>query len=121
MRKRLIVIIFASVLLLMSGVQILLDYLYDSGLNEAVGAVKKLNYTIFVEIEDRTLFLLQDGKCIRKYPVASGKKGWPSPIGFWKIVQKGDWGEGFGGRWMGLNVPCPAYFSGTYSHGCTNL
>ena len=66
---------------------------------------------IFIDIENKWLYLLQDGKCIKEYIIASGKSGLPSPIGYWKIIQKADWGEGFGGRWMGLNVPgeCTAY------------
>jgi hypothetical protein len=73
---------------------------------EASSTSKKTEYTIFIEIEDHTLYLLQDDKCIKKYGIASGKYDTPSPIGHWKITSKADWGEGFGGRWLGLNVPC---------------
>lgn len=91
----------------------------------------KTEYCIFIEIEDKTLFLLKDGECIKKYRVATGKKGWPSPIGSWKIIEKGDWGEGFGGHWLGLNVPWGKYgIHGTTkpgsvgraaSHGCIRM
>ena len=67
--------------------------------------VNRAVYTIFIEIEDKILYLLLDGKCIKQYPISSGKSGMPSPIGYWKIIEKGNWGEGFGGSWMGLNVP----------------
>jgi len=66
---------------------------------------KEMQYCIFIEIEDKTLYLLQDGKCVKSYPVASGMLGLPSPLGYWKVIEKGDWGEGFGGRWIGLNIP----------------
>ena len=67
--------------------------------------VDRAAYTIFIEIEDKTLYLLFGEKCIKQYPISSGKSGMPSPIGYWKIIEKENWGEGFGGRWMGLNVP----------------
>ena len=61
----------------------------------------------------------------------SGKQDWPSPIGQWKIVNKGDWGEEFGGYWLGLNVTWGKYgIHGTLyeesigkaaSHGCIRM
>ncbi|RCX13209.1 putative peptidoglycan binding protein [Anaerobacterium chartisolvens] len=95
------------------------------------GASDGLDYLIFIEIEDKTLYLLQDGKCIKSYPISSGMSGLPSPLGCWSIVEKGDWGEGFGGRWMGLDVPWGKYgIHGTKqegsvgsaaSHGCIRM
>ncbi len=92
---------------------------------------KKPSYFIIVDIGEKRLYLLKDGKCIKKYPVATGKPGWPSPIGSWKIIEKGDWGEGFGGKWLGLNVPWGKYgIHGTTkessvgsaaSHGCIRM
>lgn len=88
-------------------------------------------YMIFIEVEDKTLYLLEDGVCIKKYPVATGTGGMPSPLGSWKIIEKGDWGEGFGGRWMGLNVPWGIYgihgtnkertIGSAASHGCIRM
>jgi hypothetical protein len=88
-------------------------------------------YVILIQIDEKLLYLYKDGNCIRQYPIATGKKGWPSPIGKWKIVYKGDWGEGFGGRWMGLNVKWGNYgIHGTTkessigqsaSHGCIRM
>lgn len=66
---------------------------------------KYSEYSILIEVEDKALYLLQGGKCIKKYPIAAGKPETPSPLGSWRIVDKSDWGEGFGGRWLGLNVP----------------
>jgi len=89
------------------------------------------NYVILIQIEEKRLYLFENGECIKTYPIASGKPGWPSPIGQWKIVEKGDWGEGFGGHWLGLNVLWGTYgIHGTLkentigraaSHGCIRM
>lgn len=102
--------LFMMTLLIISGTQILIDYnLKVKDLHPIISAVKKPEYCIFIEIEDKTLYLLEDGECVKKYPIGSGKSGYPSPLGYWKIITKGTWGEGFGGRWMGLNVPWGKY------------
>jgi hypothetical protein len=99
-----------SILAITSGIQILVDYNLELKKEQTIiSAVKKPEYCIFIEIEDKTLYLLEDGECIKKYPISSGKSGYPSPIGYWKIITKDTWGEGFGGRWMGLNVPWGKY------------
>ena len=106
MNRKLVGIIFVLVLFILSTAQICIDSIFEnSSMNKFTEVAKPAGYCIFIEIEDKTLYLLQDGKCIKQYPIASGKSGYPSPLGFWKIIQKSDWGEGFGGRWMGLNVP----------------
>lgn len=104
MKSKSILWITLFTMLIIASIQGIYDY-RDENTRKTEVAAKKSNYYIFIEIEDKTLYLLQDGKCIKKYPIASGKSSMPSPIGFWKIVQKDDWGEGFGGRWLGLNVP----------------
>lgn len=87
---------------------------------------------IFIDLEDNILYLLKDNKVIKKYPVAEGKYKTPSPIGGWKIISKAtDWGNGFGTRWLGLNVPWGVYgIHGTNkpdtvgwasSHGCFRM
>ena len=97
--------IIAALLLIISVLQTWADYVKEKGIaGKDAAAAKNVDYCIFIEVEDKTLYLLENGKCIKQYPVASGKSGYPSPLGFWKIVEKGDWGEGFGGRWMGLDV-----------------
>jgi Uncharacterized protein conserved in bacteria len=88
-------------------------------------------FLILVHIDEKTLYLFENDKCIKKYPIASGKPGWPSPIGEWKIVEKSQWGKGFGGRWLGLNVKWGNYgIHGTQnessigrsaSHGCIRM
>ncbi len=74
-----------------------------------IAAAKNNPYTIFVDAEDSRLYLFEDGELIKEYPCAGGKLSTPSPIGTWKIVSKDTWGEGFGGRWMGINVPWGKY------------
>ncbi|NLC69334.1 MAG: L,D-transpeptidase family protein [Clostridiaceae bacterium] len=124
--------VFLSILVLMSIVQIILDSASETeGGNTLVTADKKPEYVIFIEVEDKTLYLLENGVCIKKYTVATGKPGYPSPIGYWKIITKDTWGEGFGGRWMGLNVSWGKYgIHGTTipgsigyaaSHGCIRM
>ena len=49
------------------------------------------NYVIYIDLDERMLYLLDNDDCIKKYPVAIGKSDTPSPIGFWKIVTKGKW------------------------------
>jgi hypothetical protein len=124
--------VFFAALALLSIVQVAADFIDESKVKAgSVEIIKKPEYCIFIEIEDKILYLLQDDKCIREYPIASGKSGLPSPLGFWKIIEKGDWGEGFGGRWLGLNVPWGTYgIHGTIfgesigspaSHGCIRM
>lgn len=87
---------------------------------------------IIIDVEKRSLVLYEDDKIICEYPVAVGKSETPTPLGEWRIVQKSlNWGNGFGTRWMGLNVPWgifgihgtnKPYSIGTYaSHGCIRM
>lgn len=88
--------------------------------------------TLQVDIPSRTLTVFSDGVSFRVFPVAVGKTATPSPVGEWKIVNKGvNWGTGFGTRWLGLNVPWGTYgIHGTNkpwsigtkaSHGCIRM
>ena len=91
----------------------------------------EVEYLILIYIEEKKLYLSENNICIKEYPIASGKPGWPSPIGQWKIVEKSKWGEEFGGRWLGLNVLWGKYgIHGTTrestigratSHGCIRM
>lgn len=73
-------------------------------------------YSILIQIDEKKLYLYEDGTCIKQYPIASGRPHLPSPIGDWEITDKGKWGKSFGGRWLGLNVKW-----GNYGiHGTTN-
>lgn len=129
-RFRVCLIYFLSVISALSITQIYIDVRKDissdtSALNE------KKDYVIFIEIEDKTLYLLDGNECVKEYRIASGKSGLPSPLGRWTIVEKGDWGEGFGGRWLGLDVPWGKYgihgtresgsIGSAASHGCIRM
>jgi hypothetical protein len=87
---------------------------------------------IIVEKRYCRLTLYRDGRILKKYPVAIGKSRTPTPVGEWKIIHKGgNWGGGFGSRWLGLNVPWGIYgIHGTdkpgsigwmSSHGCIRM
>ncbi|HBT63898.1 MAG TPA: hypothetical protein DEB10_04450 [Ruminococcaceae bacterium] len=86
---------------------------------------------IMIYIEEKKLYLFDGSRCIKSYPIASGKQESPSPIGKWEVIEKNDWGEGFGGYWLGLNVLWGKYgIHGTSressighaaSHGCIRL
>jgi hypothetical protein len=89
-------------------------------------------YDIMIDLTQSMLYLFENDKLIKKYPVAQGKSESPSPIGTWYIVNKArNWGTGFGTRWMGLNVSWGTYgIHGTNkpgsigqraSHGCFRM
>ncbi|MFD3156078.1 L,D-transpeptidase family protein [Haloimpatiens sp. FM7330] len=73
------------------------------------GYQPKKPIVILVDITTHTLNVFQENNLLKSYPIASGKPSTPSPIGTWSIISKGTWGEGFGGRWMGFNVPWGKY------------
>lgn len=87
---------------------------------------------IIVDTRKFRLTLYRDGKVFRTYPVAIGEPETPTPIGEWKIIHKGgNWGGGFGSRWLGLNVPWgiygihgtnkPGSIGSRSSHGCIRM
>ena len=94
-RLHLLLISILALSILFSG-SLIVAKKYSDAKNAATDQEK---YLILIEIDEKLLYLFKEGECIKKYPIASGKKGWPSPIGDWTIINKGDWGEGFGGRW----------------------
>ncbi|HBR01164.1 MAG TPA: hypothetical protein DD738_00965, partial [Ruminiclostridium sp.] len=126
-RLHLLLISILALSILFSG-SLIVAKKYSDAKNAATDQEK---YLILIEIDEKLLYLFKEGECIKKYPIASGKKGWPSPIGDWTIINKGDWGEGFGGRWLGLDVRWGKYgIHGTTkentigrsaSHGCIRM
>ena len=86
---------------------------------------------IMVDVTDNVMSVFQEGKIIKSYVVAGGHPTSPSPIGTWRIISKGEWNEGFGGRWMGFNVPWgkfgihgtiyPNSIGWNSSHGCIRM
>jgi len=93
--------------------------------------IAEIKYKVLVDVEESKMYVFENDVCIKTYIVSGGKQTTPSPIGTWKIVSKGKWGEGFGGRWMGLNVPWGKFgIHGTTqegslgwasSHGCIRM
>ena len=62
--------------------------------------------SILIDINQRTLTIMSDGEPYQTYPCAVGKSKTPTPVGEWVINHKGgNWGNGFGTRWMGIDVP----------------
>lgn len=64
---------------------------------------------IHINLDQLTLYLYKDGDYINSYPVSGGAPNTPSPLGSWKIISKDTWGNGFGGAWLGFNVPWGQY------------
>lgn len=67
------------------------------------------NAVIVVDTDEKRLYVMSDGKIIRKFPVATGKRDTPSPLGDFKVYGKDKWGKGFGTSWIGLSVPWGKY------------
>lgn len=66
--------------------------------------------SIIVDTQRRTLTVFNDNEPYKTFKVAVGKPDTPTPIGNWKIVRKAkDWGDGFGSRFMLLNVSWGIY------------
>lgn len=87
---------------------------------------------IVIDTKTKTLSLYINNKLYKNFPVAIGKPETPTPVGEWEIEYKArNWGDGFGSRWMGLNVPWGLYgihgtdkpwsIGGCESHGCVRM
>lgn len=82
----------------------------DSVLKQhAFSSFEKNNFRIFINLTENKLYLISDNKTVKTYGISAGKTTTPSPIGSWKIVTKNKWQKGFGGYFMGLNVPWGKY------------
>lgn len=88
--------------------------------------------SLTIDIDRLALTVFSEGRPYHTFPVAIGKRETPSPIGEFRIKNKGiHWGGGFGTRWLGLNVPWGVYgIHGTNkpwsvgrsaSHGCFRM
>lgn len=127
--KRMITVLFLIIIveiLLVYNRSAITSYKYDYNQGKS-----KTNYIIIVDTTSNSLNVFKEGKLFKTYTIAVGKPSTPSPIGTWKITNKDTWGEGFGGRWMGFNVPWGRYgIHGTIfpnsigwnsSHGCIRM
>lgn len=94
---------------------------------------KEPHYTILIEVDNKQLKLIdrENESILKVYTIATGKPNSPTPLGTFKITEKAKWGEGFGTRWMGLNVPWgkygihgtnnPSSIGGNLSAGCIRM
>jgi len=88
-------------------------------------------YEIYIDLTEYRLYVFKNKLLIHTFAVAGGKPETPSPFGVWKVVNKGDWGEWFGGHWLGLNIPwgnygihgtrVPSSIGRSASHGCIRM
>lgn len=87
---------------------------------------------VLVDLDKRTLAFYFDSKKVKTWPVSGGGADDPSPTGAWRVTEIGDWGEGFGGTWIAIDVPWGQYgIHGTtepwtigrlnVSHGCIRM
>lgn len=94
---------------------------------------KRPKLTILIEVDKKQLSLIdrENEQVIKSYVIATGKPDSPTPLGTFKIIEKAKWGEGFGTRWLGLNVPWGIYgihgtnqpysIGGNVSAGCVRM
>lgn len=81
-------------------------------LEKTTAEIRNINptgYHIYVDLDLTQMYVYKDGELIKAYEVSGGKASSPSPTGTWRIINKDTWGEGFGGAWLGFNVPWGMY------------
>lgn len=107
----------------------------NSNINSLITSSKrtKPKLTILIEVDRKKLSLIdrENEKILDTYTIASGKPSSPTPLGSYLVVEKAQWGEGFGSRWMGLDVPWgiygihgtnqPGSIGGNVSAGCVRM
>lgn len=87
---------------------------------------------VWVELDRKRLIVYRDGESVAVYPIASGARDTPSPVGVFRVTSRFSTElSGFGTRFLGLNVPWGTYgIHGTNrpgsigrdaSHGCIRL
>jgi hypothetical protein len=71
--------------------------------------IEPVGYHLYVDLDLTKMYVYKDGEIIKTYEVSGGKSSSSSPEGTWRIINKDTWGEGFGGAWLGFNVPWGMY------------
>ncbi|MDR3590032.1 MAG: L,D-transpeptidase family protein [Negativicutes bacterium] len=129
---------FGAVLLILVGMLAGvwgMDYLDEqelAALPNQTRQAPKGEVSLVIRINEQMLEVYDNEKLHKKYRIAVGKSDTPTPIGEWNVVWKDyNWGDGFGTRWMGLNVTWGLYgihgtnnpwSIGRYSsHGCIRM
>lgn len=70
----------------------------------------RARYSITINLKEKHLYLIRDGKIFKSYPVAIGKPASPTPKGTYKIENAAvNPGGPFGVRWLGLDAPYGDY------------
>lgn len=99
-------------------------------LREVSGGKRQM--LIIVDTRQMSLTLYENQKAVKRYPVAAGAGGTPTPLGVFQINRKfTTQPSGFGTRFMGLNVPWgnygihgtnrPGSIGNHASHGCIRM
>lgn len=102
--------IILIVLLLIKNLVIRVNFNIDGMSAEANTFVAAESpYHIHINLDEQMMYVFKNDELHKTYPVSGGKKASPSPTGEWVIIEKAEWGDGFGGAWMGLNVPWGKY------------
>jgi hypothetical protein len=101
------------IIIILITINFIFSYLIKNGIysKNVYTKNKSPQMSILIEVDKKQLKLInrENEKIIDTYIIATGKPGSPTPLGSFKIVEKGHWGEGFGSRWIGLNVPWGKY------------
>jgi hypothetical protein len=91
-------------------IQNLLQFFTVRRLPASAQEQEKCPATIIIDVHRRQLLLFNDTRLHGSYPVCVGKSKTPTPVGNWQISRKAlNWGDGFGTRWIGLNIPWGIY------------
>lgn len=88
--------------------------------------------TVHIDLDTLKMSVYLDMELYKTFPVSGGTPETPSPVGTWLVTEVLNWGEGFGGTWIGLDVPWGRYgIHGTrkpwlvgqknVSHGCIRM
>lgn len=104
---------------------------YYDGPQQKNNIKPKGKVSISINLDQRIMFILDDGKVFSVYPVAVGKNH-ASPVGEWKVLDKRyQPGGPFGSRWMGLSCKWAPYgihgtnqpwsIGGAHSLGCIRM
>lgn len=87
---------------------------------------------IWVELDRKRLIVYENGEETAVFPIASGARDTPSPVGVFRVNNRFSTAlSGFGTRFLGLNVPWgqygihgtnqPSSIGSNASHGCIRL
>jgi len=73
--------------------------------------INRDDLAILIEVDKKRLSVIdyKVNKILEEYIVATGRSDSLTPLGTFKIIEKARWGEGFGSRWLGLDVPWGTY------------